>query len=230
MTALSSSAAQYIACPRQAGSIPINSKGAIAAYATARGLEIVASYEDEGRSGARLSKIRAESTLPPASVRSGYNARSRAFLARKLKTALRATRCPPPVSRAFGAQGLPNRAPVCRAGSPGCLRRTHERDERARAQDSPALSVPTLGEFGRMWRIRVDKLSTKNNFDLLVRMNGASQRMDFLLVPPADVVIRFPQCLTDQVPPDLSRFRCDSPHQLLERIGAVSHRSVVPHQ
>jgi hypothetical protein len=87
---------------------------------------------------------------------------------------------------------------------------------------------PTLGEVGRVWRIRVDTLGAENDFDLLVRMEERSRAMDFFLVPPADVVIRFPQCLIEKIPSDLARFRCQSPEQLLERIEAFSARSDLP--
>ena len=88
---------------------------------------------------------------------------------------------------------------------------------------------PTLGEVGRVWRIRVDALSTERDLDLLVRMEERSRAMDFFLVPPADLVIRFPQCLTEQIPGDLARFRCESPQRLSEQIRAVSGRSELCH-
>jgi DNA invertase Pin-like site-specific DNA recombinase len=88
---------------------------------------------------------------------------------------------------------------------------------------------PTFGELGRMWRIRVGRLSTENDFDLLVRMKDRFQLLDLFLVPPADVVIRFPQWLTEETPTDLARFRCESSQQLLERIGAFSQRSDLSH-
>jgi hypothetical protein len=79
----------------------------------------------------------------------------------------------------------------------------------------------TLAEVGRVWRMRVDRLCTENDFDLLVRMEDRLPPLDFFLAPPADVVIRFPQCLTEQIPADLARFWCASPQQLLERIRAM---------
>jgi hypothetical protein len=104
-------------------------------------------------------------------------------------------------------------------------------DRRMSVLNFPELRVrlrflwPTLGEVGRVWRIRVDRLSTENDLDLIVRMEDLSRPLDFFLVPPADVVIRFPQWLTEKVATDLARFRCASPQQLVERIRAIVDRT-----
>jgi DNA invertase Pin-like site-specific DNA recombinase len=84
---------------------------------------------------------------------------------------------------------------------------------------------PTLGEVGRVWRIRIERLSAEYDFDLLVRMEDRLRAMDFFLVPPADVVIRFPQWLTEQMPADLACFRSQSAKQLMERIRGIRQRS-----
>lgn len=45
---------------------------------------------------------------------------------------------------------------------------------------------PTLGEAGRVWLIQVARLSTENDFELLVRMDDGLRPLDFFLAPPAD--------------------------------------------
>ena len=84
---------------------------------------------------------------------------------------------------------------------------------------------PTIGEVGQAWRIRVERISRDVDFDLLVRMEERFRPKDFFVVPPADVVIRFPQWLTQQIPTELSRFWCRSPQQLLERMRTINGRS-----
>ncbi len=80
---------------------------------------------------------------------------------------------------------------------------------------------PTFGEVGQAWRIRVERISRDVDFDLLVRMEEQFRAKDFFVVPPADVVVRFPQWLTQEIPTELTRFWCRSPQQLLERIGTI---------
>lgn len=84
---------------------------------------------------------------------------------------------------------------------------------------------PAVGEVGQAWRIRVERVSRDVDFDLLVRMEDPFRPKDFFVVPPADVVIRFPQWLTQQVPTELGRFWCRSPQQLLERMRTIKERS-----
>lgn len=86
---------------------------------------------------------------------------------------------------------------------------------------------PTIGEAGHVWPIRVDRLSTEYDFELLVRMEDRSQPMDFFLVPPAEVVVRFPQWLAETIPNELTRFQCATLDQLLGRIRAIAERSCV---
>lgn len=83
---------------------------------------------------------------------------------------------------------------------------------------------PTFGEVGQAWRIRVERISRDVDFDLLVRMEDRSRPKDFFVVPPADVVVRFPQWLTQEIPTELARFWCRSPQQLLERIRTLGAR------
>ena len=83
---------------------------------------------------------------------------------------------------------------------------------------------PTDGEFGQVWRIRVEQIKRDVEFDLLVRMEALSRARDFFIVEPADLVVRFPHWLTDPVPAELSRFWCGSPKQLLERIAKICDR------
>ncbi|HEX2541512.1 MAG TPA: recombinase family protein [Caldimonas sp.] len=55
MTAHSGFAAQYIRMSTDRQDLsPVTQKEAIAAYAAAKGLEVVATYEDDGRSGVHL--------------------------------------------------------------------------------------------------------------------------------------------------------------------------------
>ena len=104
-------------------------------------------------------------------------------------------------------------------------------DGRLNVLDFPELRMrlrllwPTFGEVGQAWRIRVERISRAVDFDLLVRMEDRFRPKDFFVVPPADVVIRFPQWLSEQIPTELTRFWCRSPQQLLERIGTISERS-----
>jgi DNA invertase Pin-like site-specific DNA recombinase len=104
-------------------------------------------------------------------------------------------------------------------------------DGRLNVLDFPELRMrlrllwPTVGEAGQAWRIRVERISRDVDFDLLVRMEDRFQPKDFFVVPPADVVVRFPQWLTEQIPIELTRFWCRSPQQLLERIRTISERS-----
>lgn len=84
---------------------------------------------------------------------------------------------------------------------------------------------PTFGEVGQTWRIRVERISRDVEFDLLVRMEELFRPKDYFVVPPADVVIRFPQWLTLQIPEELVRFWCGAPGQLLQRIRAIQERA-----
>ena len=84
---------------------------------------------------------------------------------------------------------------------------------------------PMLGEVGQAWRIRVERVSREVDFDLVVRMEDRFRPKDFFVASPADVVGRFPQCLTEQIPTEIVRFWCRSPQQLLERIRTISERS-----
>ena len=101
-------------------------------------------------------------------------------------------------------------------------------DGRLNILDFPELRVrlrllwPAFGEVGQVWRIRVERISRNVDFDLLVRMEDLSRPKDFFVVPPADVVVRFPHWLVDPVPIELARFWCQSPQQLLERIETFS--------
>lgn len=74
----------------------------------------------------------------------------------------------------------------------------------------PRLLWPIFGEVGQAWRIRVEGISPDVDFDLLVRMEDRFLPKDFFVVPPADVVVRFPQWLTQQIPTKLARFWCQS--------------------
>jgi hypothetical protein len=104
-------------------------------------------------------------------------------------------------------------------------------DGRLNVLDFPELRMrlrllwPTAGEVGQAWRIRVERISRDVDFDLLVRMEDRFQPKDFFVVSPADVVVRFPQWLTEQIPIELTRFWCRSPQQLLERVRTISERS-----
>jgi DNA invertase Pin-like site-specific DNA recombinase len=84
---------------------------------------------------------------------------------------------------------------------------------------------PTFGEVGQAWRIRVERISREVDVDLLVRMEDRFRPKDFFVVPPTDVVVRFPQWLTQQIPAELNRFWCRSPQQLLDRIRTINERS-----
>jgi hypothetical protein len=84
---------------------------------------------------------------------------------------------------------------------------------------------PTVGEAGRVWPIRVERLNTANDFELLVRMLDRSQPMDYFLASPGDVVIRFPQWLAEQITDDLARFHCDTLTELGERVSGIDARS-----
>jgi hypothetical protein len=83
---------------------------------------------------------------------------------------------------------------------------------------------PMTAEFGQAWRIRVERISRDVDFDLLVRMEDRFRPRDFFVAPPADVVVRFPQWMTEQVQTDLARFWCRSPAQLLEIIRTLNPR------
>jgi hypothetical protein len=104
-------------------------------------------------------------------------------------------------------------------------------DGRLNVLDFPELRMrlrllwPTAGEAGQAWHIRVERISRDVDFDLLVRMEDRFRPKDFFVVPPADVVVRFPQWLTEQIPTELTRFWCWAPQQLLERIRTISERS-----
>jgi hypothetical protein len=87
---------------------------------------------------------------------------------------------------------------------------------------------PTFGEVGDAWRIRVERISRDVDFDLLVRMEDWLRPKDFFVVPPADVVVRFPQWLTEPIASELAQFWCRSPKDLLERIKTISARSYGP--
>ena len=86
---------------------------------------------------------------------------------------------------------------------------------------------PAIGEVGQVWRIRVERISRDVDFDLLVRMEDWFQAKDYFVVPPSDVVVRFPQWLTLQIPTELARFACRSPQELMEQIRTLSNRGQV---
>jgi hypothetical protein len=104
-------------------------------------------------------------------------------------------------------------------------------DGRLNVLDFPELRIrlrllwPTFGELGQVWRIRVERISRNVDFDLLVRMEERFRPKDFFVVPPPDVVVRFPQWLTQQIPTELARFWCRSPRQVLDRIRTINERS-----
>jgi hypothetical protein len=81
-----------------------------------------------------------------------------------------------------------------------------------------------VGEVGQVWRIRVERISRDVDFDLLVRMEDTSRPKDFFVVSPADVVVRFPQWLVEQVPLELTGFRCHGPQDLVERNRILNDR------
>ncbi|NUZ07677.1 recombinase family protein [Piscinibacter koreensis] len=83
------------------------------------------------------------------------------------------------------------------------------------------LLYSTLSPVGRVWRLRVDRLSRDVDLDLVVRMEARLRAIDFFLAPSPDVVVGFPPWLTEQVPIELTRFWCDSPEQLLDRISSL---------
>jgi hypothetical protein len=83
---------------------------------------------------------------------------------------------------------------------------------------------PTVGEVGQVWRIRVERISRDVDFDLLVRMEELFRPKDFFVVPPADVVARFPHWLAEPIPAELHQFWHRSPQQLLDRIQTVCER------
>ena len=83
-----------------------------------------------------------------------------------------------------------------------------------------------VGEVGLAWRIRVEQISRNIDFDLLVRMDDTSRPKDFFVVSPADVVVRFPHWLVEQVPLELTRFRCQGSQELVERIRVLNDRGM----
>jgi hypothetical protein len=85
---------------------------------------------------------------------------------------------------------------------------------------------PMVGEVGLAWRIRVEQISRNVDFDLLVRMEDTTRPKDFFFVSPADVVVRFPQWLVEQVPLELTRFRCQGSRELVERIRVLNDRGM----
>jgi hypothetical protein len=103
-------------------------------------------------------------------------------------------------------------------------------DRRLNVLNFPGLKMrvrllwPTAGEVGQVWRIRVEQIKRDVEFDLLVRMEELSRPKDFFIVEPADLVIRFPHWLIDPVPAELSRFWCQSPQQLLDRVEKICAR------
>jgi len=81
---------------------------------------------------------------------------------------------------------------------------------------------PTPSKVGQVWSIRVERFRQRADFDLLVRMERLSRPVDFFLVPPADVVVRFPRWLVEPIPAELGCFWCRSPQHLLERIRTLN--------
>ena len=73
--------------------------------------------------------------------------------------------------------------------------------------------------------IRRGKTGREADFDLLVRMEDRFLAMDFFVIPTADLSIRFPPWITQQIPTELNRFWCGSPQQLLARLQAISEWS-----
>jgi hypothetical protein len=82
----------------------------------------------------------------------------------------------------------------------------------------------SFGSVGEAWSMRVERVDREVDFDLLVRMEDWYRPKDFFVVPPADVVVRFPQWLVERIPTELARFWCGSPQQLLERIRTLAER------
>ena len=64
----------------------------------------------------------------------------------------------------------------------------------------PRFLWPTSGEVGRAWHVRIDKLTQKADFDLLVPMEGRSGPMNFFVAASSDVLIQFSRWLTEQFP------------------------------
>ena len=83
-----------------------------------------------------------------------------------------------------------------------------------------------VGEVGLVWRIRVEQINRNVDFDLLVRMEDTSRPKDFFVVSPADVAVRFPQWLVEQVPLELTRFWCQDSQELVERIRVLNDRGM----
>jgi hypothetical protein len=57
-------------------------------------------------------------------------------------------------------------------------------------------------------------------------MEDTSRPKDFFVVSPADVVVRFPQWLVEEVPLELTRFRCQGLQELVERIRTLNDRGI----
>ena len=73
----------------------------------------------------------------------------------------------------------------------------------------------------RSWHLRLDRIRRDVDFDVLVRMEDWYRPLDFFVAPPADVAVRFPRSLPEQMPPRLARYWCQSSQHLLERIKAI---------
>ncbi len=90
----------------------------------------------------------------------------------------------------------------------------------------PRLLWPTHGEN---WPILADPIREDRvervDFDLLVRMEDGFLPKDFFVVPPADVVVRFPHWLKERLPRHLARYRCRTPQQLLARIRSLNEHA-----
>lgn len=90
----------------------------------------------------------------------------------------------------------------------------------------PRLLWPMLGDRGRVWPIHIDRGCRAADFDLLVRMDDLYLAKDFFVVPSRDLSVRFPNRLSDPIPPQLEAFRHRSPQQLVDRLAALSQRAV----